>query len=271
VTGRVGFPAINIPHGVDRGIQAAIDAIRQRLAALEASVSTNNNTAKTSIFALQSAVASSTTSTSTTTTTTPSTTYKTVTSVLAGQALYEVSPGYVGLADSTILGQSYGIIGVAQANGGAGATIAVAISGQVANVPGAGFAFPYPVFCSSGGNLTQYPISGYPALQVGVALTATTMLVLPDQQLVSWQLNGGTVGYRRQVNFVIGAGLTVTAVDNPGANRVDIFLGQSVVVVPSVLSQDPWDWEEGSDDELMSTWQTMTGDQTVGHLQTPGG
>lgn len=267
MSGKVGFPAINLPHGADRAVLAAIDAIRQRLTALEAAVSTATKTSQASITALQTSVSSISSGSSSSTSSTTS--YKAGVAITSGQAVYESSSGYVSVADPTILSQSYAIIGIAQSSVAAGAAVTVATQGQVANVPGSSFAPSYPVFCGPAGALTQTPVNGYPALQVGVALSATAVEVQPDQQLITVMLNGATVGWRRQINFVNGSGVSWTATDNVAANRIEVTINQSIVVLPPAPLQDEWDWEAEAEVDSLSTWQTMPADTT--NNQTPGG
>ena len=228
MTFRKGFPSITTPHGADRSIQNAIDNIRARLDQIETELLASTGALQQSVSTLGTTVAA--TSTATTTTTTAAT-YKAAVPITAGQALYESSSGFVSVADPTILAQSFAVFGVAQSSTGPGGTVTVAVSGSVANLPTASFAASYPVFCGPAGVLSQTPTYGYPALQVGVALSVTTMLVQPDNQLIAILVNGTTVGYRRAVNFISSGTVAFFAADNPGANRVDVTIGSGGVIV----------------------------------------
>ena len=249
---RKGFPSIATPHGADQAIQLAINNIRARIDQLETALLAATGVLQQSVSNLSTTAA---TNTAPSTTTTTAGTYQAGVAITAGQAVYESAPGIVAVADPTILSQSYAVFGVAQTNAGPGANVTVATNGLVANVPSAGFAPSYPVFCGPGGALGQAPFNGYPALQVGVAVSATSLLVLPDQQLVTFMFNGATIGYRRQVNFIAGSGVTLTAADNPAANRVDVLVGQNVVVVPPAIPGDGWDWYWDSPEEV-ELWTT---------------
>ncbi len=235
---KIGFPAITTPHSMPQDQQLAVNSIRERLQALEAAHQAFVATTQASIQALNVVSTASSSSSSTTTTTTTTATYKAAVNILGGQALYESAPGFVAIADPTILAQSYAIIGIAQSNAFTGGNVTVAITGQVANVPTASFAASYPVFCGPAGALLQVPTYGYPALQVGIALSATTVLIQPDQQLIAVLVNGTTVGYRRAINFLSSGTIEFFADDNPAANRVDVYIGTGTT--PTVAPPIRW-------------------------------
>jgi hypothetical protein len=228
VTFRPGFPSVGTPRDATRATQVAIDNIRARLAQLESELTALTSTTQQSVVSLQSSVAAATAASSSSTSS--AVTYTAAVNITAGQAVYESSSGYVSVADPTVLAGSYAVLGVAQKTVGAGSKITVATDGQVAII-GGGLTATYPVFCGPLGQLSQSPFYGYPALQVGIALSPTQILVHPDNQLIAVLVNGTTVGYRRAINFIVNGSVALFGADNPGQNRVDITIGSGGTIV----------------------------------------
>lgn len=226
MSGKVGFPAVIDPHGVEPQTIRAIQAIRARLEAIESAIA-NLATMQASITALQKSVAALQTTSASVPSATAFTSFKAGEALTAPVAVYESQAGVVSHADPTVLARSYSATGIAQTSAGAGGTISVAVTGDVAIVPAASFASGQPVFCGAGGTLTQTPPAGYVALQVGIALDATHVFVQPDQQLTSFQVNGTQVGNRRQVDFIAGTNSIITGADDPTNNRVVIVVSSS--------------------------------------------
>lgn len=229
MTFRPGFPSVGTPRDATRATQVAIDNIRARLAQLESELTALTSTTQQSVVSLQSSVAAATAASSSSTSS--AVTYTAAVNITAGQAVYESCSGYVSVADPTVLAASYAVLGVAQKTVGAGSQIPVATDGQVALVGGGAFAATYPVFAGPNGQLLQVPTYGYGALQVGIALSATQVLVHPDNQLIAVLVNGTTVGYRRAINFIVNGSVALFGADNPGQNRVDITIGSGGTIV----------------------------------------
>ena len=222
---KVGFPAVTDPHGAATDITVAIRNIRSRLEAIESNLLIPA-AIRQQILALQTAVAALEAAASTSASTTTSTvTLRAGENILAGQAVYESTTGIVMVADATVQSRSFSVIGIAQTSAAAGGSLTVSISGQIAITPAVSLSAGYPVFVGSAGSLTQTPLSGFPALQVGMAVGATSVFVLPDQQLTTYEVQGLTVGFRRQVDFVAGANITIAGYDDPTNDRVVIIFG----------------------------------------------
>jgi hypothetical protein len=235
------FPAITDPRGTAKDVLLAVQNIRARIEALEAvtatptqatgiTVTPTSATLQAAIVALQSKLTTLTATvaalSASASSTSQTTNYTCIGAVAAPQAVYETSSGEIAVADSTVLAKSYSVLGVAQSSGGSGSSIKVATAGSIAQTPGITLSPGYPVFCGANGLLTQTPVAGSVALQVGIAISSSTLFVQPDQQLTTYEVNGVSVGWRRQVDFVQGTGIILTAVDDPTNNRVVIVISQ---------------------------------------------
>ena len=100
------------------------------------------------------------------------------------------------------------------------------------------------------GDLLTYGPAGSPAVNQpvrfpvgtdGQVLTADSL----DPDGISWQLaqvgvqQGGTpVGTRPTLNFIAGTGITISVVDDPSNNRVNIII--STTIIPTGGTQSPW-------------------------------
>jgi hypothetical protein len=277
MTGTLGKPAVVTPRTAARDVQDTISQIRQRLEALEASIATSA-TVNAAIKALQAQI------TATTTTTTPVTATSYISSVPISSfvAVGLVAPGVVAPVDPAVAGHQFGCIGVTTGLGTGGGSVAVAIAGTVIKVIGTTFTPFLPVFAGAGGSLTQTAPSVSAIIQVGVALSATLLLVAPAPTLLAgqaltsvvddwlpvsrlgaltvWQANGILVGIRRTVDFVNGAGLTFSGTDDPANNRVIITIGVTSIggldISLSTICLFPDQSEEPEDEDFgFVDWQ----------------
>ena len=229
MAGKLGFPSITDPRNTEKDVLVAIQNIRARIETIEANLalpsSVNASLAKLAaeITALQAA--SGTSSSTTTASTTQS--FKTAEAMVPPVAVYESASGVVSIANALVQSRAYSVIGIATTAAPAGGTVTVTTAGGTALTPGYSFSVGLPVFVGATGTLTQAPPAGFPALQVGIAVGAAQVLVLPDQQLTTYEVNGVTIGNRRQVDFVAGSNIALTAVDDAVNNRVVIVVSYS--------------------------------------------
>jgi hypothetical protein len=287
VVGKVGHPAIGVARSLPQDAQDIISQIRQRLEALEHAVALAS-TVNASVAALQNQI---TKVIQTTTTTVPGTvTYSTTGLISAYTAVYTVATNVVGISDPTIQAQAFGCIGVTTSLGSAGGTVSVATAGSVIQVTGATFTSFLPVFAGPSGVLTQAPPAPSAAsaiIQVGVALSSTLLLVAPAPTLlnavsinplvddflpiarnpgVTWELNGVTIGVRRQVDFLSSSGVPIDMYDDPSNNRVVINIGQTGIIFAANPLEDAWPWDYDEPEEDL-TWigidDTAQGNNTV--------
>jgi hypothetical protein len=260
-------------------VQDAIVNITERLRNLEAATVASAATLTASVAALQSSGGGSSS-----TPTTSATTYLANNPIIAYQALYLISTGTVAVCDPTIPAQAFGCIGVATGGASPGSAVPVATTGVI-TINNAKFIAQRPVFVGPAGALTQTPPTGAVIIPVGVALTATSIFVIPGQPILNaaqyvgafddflpvtrepgtvWQLNGIQIAVRRKVEFISGSGLTITMTDDPSNDRVVINIGQNIIVIPSTQNiEDSWDW---SIEELEDfDWFTGYDDATIGN------
>lgn len=108
-----------------------------------------------------------------------STEYIAAVNLTSSQAVYAVNSGYVGLADNTIPTTAQSLIGVTTSSAAAGAKVKVTGVGGVVTDPTWAWTAFQPVYLAASGAMTQtLPVAGVLA-QVGIATSATTMLVAP--------------------------------------------------------------------------------------------
>jgi hypothetical protein len=277
--GKLGHPAVDTPRSVPVDAQNTISQIRQRLEALEAAFELAATTSATSIAALKSAL---TIITQPATGGTTSQKFSASVPVTGFMALQVTGSNLVGPADPTVLGQSFDCIGVALGSAPAGGVVQVATAGSVVTLQNTTFTPFLPVFSGPAGALTQTPPIAPAVIQVGVALTATVILVAPGMTLLNagtltstmddflpvtrqgastvWQVNGLLIGVRRTVDFVNGGGITFSGTDDPANNRVIITIGITniggVDVAADQLCRFPDQSEEPEDEDFsFADWQ----------------
>ena len=246
---RAGFPAISDPHGAPLNVITTVRNIRARIENLEAATAapataTTPSAAPTVaslsaslnlLIAQYNALASAVALLSSSSSSAGAVSYKAAEPLTAGQPVYESGSGTVSYVDPAVQARAQTVLGIVTANAPAGSTVSVQVAGTIAG-GFAGFSFPGLVYAGPGGILTQAPPTSFPALQVGLAISATQIAVTPDQQLVTWQVNGLSIGQRRQVDFQAGAGLYLTAYDDAANNRVVVTVNLGTLANPKPAS-----------------------------------
>ena len=135
---------------------ASIAALRQQVQALQQQVA-----------AVQAQLASSSTATG----------YLAAEMLPAFSLVYEAAPGQVALADNSDGSTSYAVVGITTMAVAQGATVALAVNGDTVNNDAWSWAAVQPVFLDVDGGLTQVmPSAGFTA-PVGVAVSATSILL----------------------------------------------------------------------------------------------
>jgi hypothetical protein len=179
-----------------RSIQPAIDASKKTILATAAQTSGNF---ASEIAALQAEVAALQAAAGA-----AATEYTCLQNIAAYQAVYELLPSVVSLADSSALSTSTGVIGLAQTFGPAGQKIEVFGDGQVAQFVGWSWSVG-PVYLGLGGLLTQTrPTSGY-VVRIGYAISATSVFIAVSTPTpaFAYSSNPGTVVTSTSANNVV--------------------------------------------------------------------
>jgi hypothetical protein len=288
-----GKPPIAQPRGVANDLTLAIGNIRQRLEAIETAVNTAAATTPTNTsitaqvkllqtqlntLAADVAALSSTSTTGTTVVAVSNSVSLAAAETLTGfQAVYQSQPGGVSFVDPSVPARARRPLGVTTTAAGAGVNVPVQISGAL-SVGASIFTPGGLVYAGAGGALTQTAPAAGTAIVVGLAVTATTLVVAPQDPVlitagafnpatdglmaasraavaaaaaVIWQVRGVQIGQQSTVDFEAGSGLYWTAYNDAGSNRVVLTINLGTPPAPATIitQEDPWphdDWPEDS-------------------------
>jgi hypothetical protein len=192
----VGTPAITTPNQMLlRPVQAAVQAIRERIEKLEAAViavqnSSASSSLQSTVTGLQIQVAqiqAAVNALSAATTGTETETLIAGAAISAYDVVYGSASGQCKRINPADPATIYNPLGVATSSAVSGASVTVQLHG-VLNVSTAAFTTGQPVFVSADGTLTQHPNYENVAIPVGMALSATVLYVqvgLPSLQYLS--------------------------------------------------------------------------------------
>jgi predicted RecA/RadA family phage recombinase len=198
-----GKPSITTPNAMElRSIAAAVSNARQRIEAIERSLTIVESTAGQStsgataqlaalrgqivllaerLTVLESAASVDTGS------------FIAGEAISAGQCVVPLGADTVGVADPNDPLAMFGLIGVATNTVSAGGTVIAQRRGAL-SMPAEAFAIGRAVYVDSDGGLTQTPGYSATALPIGVAVAATTLFVMADWPALQGPVFASAVG-----------------------------------------------------------------------------
>lgn len=184
----LGKPAVPTLRSVDlREVQGAVNAVRERLAAIETQLtnttsvatvaSTSNDQVNATVNALRAEVARLTALVNALTAATSIVSFRADVTVSQFDPVWLSSDGGVSPVDPANPEAIFGVVGIATANS-SGGTVSVQLSGSI-TVPGAVFVPGGPVFAGLGG-FTQIPSYIGVVIPVGVATGVDSVGIAPS-------------------------------------------------------------------------------------------
>ncbi len=237
----LGKPAISDPSDATRSVQGAVSNIRQRIEALEKALQNTTAVAQQSAFTQQSGFSSTLANLSVRLNVlaeqlaalSSSSEDSNIVTYLASETLYafdpvvEIAPGVVALADPTDPTRDNAFVGIVISNVSTGQNVQVQTSGTI-TLTGYDFTVNDPIYVGigTGNHLTQDPMDGQYILEVGVALSEDTMLILPGATGITDALAKAGNGLIAKINTTYQgrtlvepeAGITIAEPDGIGGN-----------------------------------------------------